>query len=48
MPTMPGITVFHAGTERRDGKIVAMGGRVLDVTATGKDGEVGKGGLTWR
>jgi phosphoribosylamine--glycine ligase len=35
--SLPGITLFHAGTERRDGKIVAMGGRVLNVTATGKD-----------
>jgi phosphoribosylamine--glycine ligase len=34
---LPGVTVFHAGTENRDGKIVAVGGRVLDVTATGKD-----------
>jgi phosphoribosylamine--glycine ligase len=34
---LPGITIFHAGTEKRDGRIVAMGGRVLDVTATGKD-----------
>jgi phosphoribosylamine--glycine ligase len=31
---LPGITIFHAGTERRDGKILAVGGRVLDVTAT--------------
>jgi len=34
---LPGITIFHAGTEGRDGKIVAVGGRVLDITATGKD-----------
>ena len=34
---LPGVTVFHAGTEMRDGKIVAVGGRVLNVTATGKD-----------
>jgi phosphoribosylamine---glycine ligase len=34
---MPGVTAFHAGTEKRDGKIVAVGGRVLDVTATGKN-----------
>ena len=34
---LPGITLFHAGTELRDGKTVAVGGRVLDVTATGKD-----------
>ena len=32
---LPGVQVFHAGTARRDGKIVAAGGRVLDVTATG-------------
>ena len=34
---LPGVTIFHAGTERRDGKVVAVGGRVLDVTAVGKD-----------
>ena len=34
--SLPGITLFHAGTERHDGKIVAMGGRVLNVTATGR------------
>jgi phosphoribosylamine--glycine ligase len=34
---LPGITLFHAGTEKRDGKIVAVGGRVLNVTAIGKD-----------
>ncbi len=34
---LPPVTVFHAGTELRDGKIVAVGGRVLNVTATGKD-----------
>ena len=32
---LPGITIFHAGTEKRDGRILAVGGRVLDVTATG-------------
>jgi len=31
----PGVQVFHAGTARRDGKIVAAGGRVLNVTAMG-------------
>jgi phosphoribosylamine--glycine ligase len=31
-----GVTVFHAGTKQADGKIVASGGRVLNVTATGK------------
>lgn len=34
---LPGVQVFHAGTERQGGKIVASGGRVLSVTATGKD-----------
>ena len=31
------VTVFHAGTGRRDGRVVAAGGRVLGVTATGRD-----------
>ncbi|MDE2163470.1 MAG: phosphoribosylamine--glycine ligase [Alphaproteobacteria bacterium] len=31
-----GVQVFHAGTTRRDGKILAAGGRVLNITATGK------------
>jgi phosphoribosylamine--glycine ligase len=31
-----GVTVFHAGTKRAGDKIVATGGRVLNVTATGK------------
>jgi len=31
-----GVTVFHAGTKRAGEKIVAAGGRVLNVTATGK------------
>ncbi|MEI9993118.1 MAG: phosphoribosylamine--glycine ligase [Rhizomicrobium sp.] len=34
---LPGVQIFHAGTEWRDGRIVAAGGRVLSVTATGKD-----------
>lgn len=29
------VTVFHAGTGERDGKLVTSGGRVLGVTATG-------------
>ena len=29
------VVVFHAGTARKDGKIVTSGGRVLGVTATG-------------
>ena len=32
-----GVQIFHAGTSRRDGKLVATGGRVLNITATGKD-----------
>jgi phosphoribosylamine--glycine ligase len=31
-----GVEVFHAGTAEKDGKIVANGGRVLNVTATGR------------
>jgi phosphoribosylamine--glycine ligase len=34
---MPGVTIFHAGTERRGTDIVAVGGRVLNVTALGQD-----------
>jgi phosphoribosylamine--glycine ligase len=33
--TVPGVTVFHAGTERDCDRIVTAGGRVLDVTAVG-------------
>ena len=33
----PGVTVFHAGTARRDGGLVTAGGRVLGVTALGAD-----------
>jgi len=32
-----GATVFHAGTRFEDGGLVASGGRVLAVTATGDD-----------
>jgi phosphoribosylamine--glycine ligase len=32
-----GVTIFHAGTERRGNEICAAGGRVLDVTARGRD-----------
>jgi phosphoribosylamine--glycine ligase len=35
--SVEGVQIFHAGTERHGGKLVATGGRVLDVTATGKD-----------
>jgi phosphoribosylamine--glycine ligase len=31
-----GVEVFHAGTAENDGRIVANGGRVLNVTATGR------------
>nr|WP_279347173.1 phosphoribosylamine--glycine ligase [Govania unica] len=31
-----GVQVFHAGTQAKDGKILASGGRVLNVTAVGK------------
>jgi phosphoribosylamine---glycine ligase len=33
---MQGVKVFHAGTALKDGKLVANGGRVLNITATGK------------
>jgi phosphoribosylamine--glycine ligase len=33
----PGITVFHAGTTQRDGRLRTAGGRVLGVTALGAD-----------
>ncbi|HEY2068010.1 MAG TPA: phosphoribosylamine--glycine ligase [Rhizomicrobium sp.] len=32
-----GVQIFHAGTERRDGKLLAVGGRVLNITALGRD-----------
>ena len=32
-----GVTVFHAGTASKDGKVVTSGGRVLGVTAMGTD-----------
>ncbi|KGF67667.1 phosphoribosylamine--glycine ligase [Hoeflea sp. BAL378] len=32
-----GAKVFHAGTAHKDGRLVANGGRVLNVTATGPD-----------
>lgn len=34
---IPDVTVFHAGTVAKDGRILAAGGRVLGVTATGAD-----------
>ena len=32
-----GVTVYHAGTKKADGKYLTAGGRVLGITATGKD-----------
>ncbi|MEY4879131.1 MAG: hypothetical protein RJB62_600 [Pseudomonadota bacterium] len=32
-----GVEIFHAGTEMRDGKLVATGGRVLNICALGRD-----------
>lgn len=34
--SVPGVQVLHAGTKKQEGKIVADGGRVLNITATGK------------
>ncbi|CAM1650349.1 C-domain [Bartonella apihabitans] len=33
---LPDVKVFHAGTALKNGKVIANGGRVLNVTATGK------------
>ena len=33
---LTGVKVFHAGTVHKDGELLANGGRVLNVTATGK------------
>ena len=35
LPDTPEVTVYHAGTALKDGKLVTAGGRVLGVTATG-------------
>jgi phosphoribosylamine--glycine ligase len=35
--SQPGVQVFHAGTARRQGRLVTAGGRVLGVTAVGDD-----------
>jgi phosphoribosylamine--glycine ligase len=32
---VPGVEIFHAGTRRENGRLLADGGRVLNVTATG-------------
>ena len=34
---LPNTKIFHAGTALKDGQIVTNGGRVLGVTALGKD-----------
>ena len=34
---LPNTKVFHAGTALKDGQIITNGGRVLGVTALGKD-----------
>jgi phosphoribosylamine--glycine ligase len=34
---VPGVTIFHAGTEQKGSDILAVGGRVLNVTALGQD-----------
>jgi len=34
---VPGVVVFHAGTKIRNGRVSSAGGRVLGVTAVGKD-----------
>jgi len=34
---MEGVEIFHAGTARDDHRILAAGGRVLNVTALGQD-----------
>ncbi|BBE72266.1 phosphoribosylamine--glycine ligase [Oharaeibacter diazotrophicus] len=39
---LPGVSVFHAGTAQRDGRLVATGGRVLAVTARGADAAAAK------
>ncbi|EFN58527.1 hypothetical protein CHLNCDRAFT_34136 [Chlorella variabilis] len=37
LEAVTGAKVFHAGTSMKDGQVVSTGGRVLGVTATGKD-----------
>jgi phosphoribosylamine---glycine ligase len=39
LEAVTGAKVFHAGTALQDGRVVSSGGRVLGVTATGKDVE---------
>ena len=35
-PQVEGVEIFHAGTKAEGGKILANGGRVLNVSALGK------------
>ena len=35
--SMPDLLIFHAGTKRKDSKLVTAGGRVLNVVGLGKD-----------
>ena len=41
---LPGAKVFHAGTALKDGQIVTSGGRVLGVTALGRDVKTAQAG----
>ena len=34
--TIDDVLIFHAGTKRQDGKMLAVGGRVLGITGMGK------------
>jgi phosphoribosylamine--glycine ligase len=34
---IPGVTVYHAGTSKKDGQIVTAGGRVLTIVGRGED-----------
>lgn len=38
-PFHDGVQCFHAGTERKDGKLVSNGGRIANITATGSSVE---------
>jgi phosphoribosylamine--glycine ligase len=40
--SMDGVQVFHAGTARREGRVVTSGGRVLTVSAVGRDLEAAR------